>query len=257
MQLFNYHTHTYRCGHAGGDDEQYVRAAIAAGYQILGFSDHAPYPGVVHRGDRMNMEELDGYITSINHLKEKYADQIEIKLGLEIEYFPEMEYYYDKLREKTDYLIVGQHNQILDAMEYNHFTDDNDVTVYADQIVMAIERGYADIIAHPDYFMLGRRNWSEACDQAAQRICEASILHDIPLELNTNGIRYGKQRYDEGLSYPYPFRPFWEIIAKTQAPVIIGVDAHKPMTLLEHERLDQAMESLKDLSINFREDFRI
>ena len=82
MQLFNYHTHTYRCGHAGGDDEQYVRAAIAAGYQILGFSDHAPYPGVVHRGDRMNMEELDGYITSINHLKEKYADQIEIKLGL-------------------------------------------------------------------------------------------------------------------------------------------------------------------------------
>ena len=41
-QNFNYHGHTKRCGHAVGEDEEYVQAAIAAGYSIIGFSDHAP-----------------------------------------------------------------------------------------------------------------------------------------------------------------------------------------------------------------------
>ena len=38
----NYHTHTTRCMHAVGDDEDYVRSAIKGGFQELGFSDHGP-----------------------------------------------------------------------------------------------------------------------------------------------------------------------------------------------------------------------
>ena len=34
----NYHTHTTRCMHATGDDEDYVLSAIKGGYRILGFS---------------------------------------------------------------------------------------------------------------------------------------------------------------------------------------------------------------------------
>ncbi len=40
----NYHTHTARCGHAIGTDEEYVQTAIQAGLKTLGFSDHAAYP---------------------------------------------------------------------------------------------------------------------------------------------------------------------------------------------------------------------
>ena len=39
----NYHTHTTRCMHAVGDDEDYVRSAIKGGFQELGFSDHGPW----------------------------------------------------------------------------------------------------------------------------------------------------------------------------------------------------------------------
>ena len=39
----NYHTHTTRCMHATGSDEEYVLSAIKGGYQILGFSDHTPW----------------------------------------------------------------------------------------------------------------------------------------------------------------------------------------------------------------------
>ncbi|MCF0230516.1 MAG: PHP domain-containing protein, partial [Parasporobacterium sp.] len=42
MQDFMYHIHTFRCNHAVGDDEDYVKAAIKAGYKVMGFSDHAP-----------------------------------------------------------------------------------------------------------------------------------------------------------------------------------------------------------------------
>ena len=41
--MFNLHTHTYRCHHASGKDEEYVIKAIQNGYDLMGFSDHAPY----------------------------------------------------------------------------------------------------------------------------------------------------------------------------------------------------------------------
>ena len=42
--IANYHTHTYRCGHAVGEDRQYVETAIERGLKVLGFSDHVPMP---------------------------------------------------------------------------------------------------------------------------------------------------------------------------------------------------------------------
>ena len=49
----NYHTHTYRCGHATGTDREYVENAIKVGLKTLGFSDHAPY--VFEDGYRSSM----------------------------------------------------------------------------------------------------------------------------------------------------------------------------------------------------------
>ena len=43
MNKNNYHTHTTRCMHAIGQDEEYVQAAIKAGIKKLGFSDHTPW----------------------------------------------------------------------------------------------------------------------------------------------------------------------------------------------------------------------
>ena len=40
----NYHTHTARCRHASGREEEYIQQAISSGLKVLGFSDHTPYP---------------------------------------------------------------------------------------------------------------------------------------------------------------------------------------------------------------------
>ena len=55
--LTNYHTHTFRCQHANGTVEDYVREAIAKGFDILGMSDHVPYPHYEF-GYRMPMAEI-------------------------------------------------------------------------------------------------------------------------------------------------------------------------------------------------------
>ena len=98
----NYHTHTYRCNHAIGNEEDYVLAAIENGYDILGFSDHTPWP---YRNKdfipsiRMRIEEFESYLNSVREVKEKYKNQIQIFCGVEAEYFPE---YYDWLKKQLN-----------------------------------------------------------------------------------------------------------------------------------------------------------
>ena len=41
--IANYHTHTPRCNHARGGEEEYIQNAVAGGLEILGFADHSPY----------------------------------------------------------------------------------------------------------------------------------------------------------------------------------------------------------------------
>ena len=38
----DYHVHTARCGHAGGETRAYVEAAIAKGLAEVAFTDHVP-----------------------------------------------------------------------------------------------------------------------------------------------------------------------------------------------------------------------
>lgn len=69
----NYHTHTYRCKHAMGNDEHIVKRAIDAGIDILGFSDHNPWPHFPVGYDshvRMEPQYLPEYCGSVNRLRE-------------------------------------------------------------------------------------------------------------------------------------------------------------------------------------------
>jgi len=252
----NYHTHTARCGHARGSDEQYVRAAIDAGFAVLGFSDHVPFEGIHIASDRMEFEDIDSYLSSIANLKEKYADKIQILVGFEIEYFPQYLSYYQALRKRVDYIILGQHNVTFLDNDLDCYANDEDVKVYADYVVQAIESGVVSYLAHPDYFMIGRRDWSEVCQAAAHKICAAAAKAKLPLELNLNGIRYGHKPYKEGLAYVYPYRPFWEIAALYDTICVYGYDAHHPTTLLEANRIDIINEIISGIPLNIVENYR-
>ena len=60
----NYHTHTRRCNHAIGSEEDYIKAAIEAKFEEIGIACHTPWDfgdGYKSRV-RMQPEELDDYI---------------------------------------------------------------------------------------------------------------------------------------------------------------------------------------------------
>ena len=105
---YNYHTHTSRCFHAKGSDEDFVKTAIEAGFDEIGFADHSPWPFESYvSGMRMTTDELLQYCQSIKALKEKYKDRISVKLGLECEYFPKYIPWLKKAidENETDYII--------------------------------------------------------------------------------------------------------------------------------------------------------
>ena len=109
--IANYHTHTWRCNHAHGVEKQYIEKAIGQGLQILGFSDHTPYcfPNGYIGPDKMLPSQLEDYVDTVLRLRDQYRGDIEIHLGLEAEYYPEIWEGLLKLIEPypIEYLLLG------------------------------------------------------------------------------------------------------------------------------------------------------
>ncbi len=89
---FDLHTHHYRCGHAEGQIEDYIKAAIEKGLQYIGIADHSPYfyseEDQLYPGIAMPISGFEAYVQEVLHLKEKYKNQIHVLLGVESDFFP-------------------------------------------------------------------------------------------------------------------------------------------------------------------------
>ncbi|MBR2927776.1 MAG: histidinol-phosphatase [Oscillospiraceae bacterium] len=253
-RIGNYHTHTMRCGHAAGSDEDYVLAAIEAGWKVLGFSDHAPWPyrsGYTNLGVRMTTDMLKEYCASVRALQEKYKGRIRIYLGLECEYFPA---YMDWLREQKeklglDFLIFGNHfeDSDEDGIYYGAAPLKEHALSYCKNALLGMETGLFSYFAHPDLFLMNYPVFDETAKQVSETICRRALELHIPLEYNLQGQRLEERGKAKGVGYPK--RDFWEIAGKVGNEVIIGMDAHSPDALIDSERYNRAMEELRRLGV--------
>ena len=208
--MFNLHTHTYRCHHAKGTDEEYVIKAIENGYDLIGFSDHAPYlfPNGYVSSFRMLPSDAQNYADSIKELREKYKVKIDIKLGFELEYYPRLidrEIEFLKSLD-YDYLILGQHYVDNEYEDYAIYSDSPTKLYIQKMTYMANELKKLD----------------------------------IPLEFNFLG--YTDKRN-------YPNNDFWQIVSEVKNDVVIGLDAHNPNVYDDKENLERAKKYLKSLNI--------
>ncbi|MBE6729652.1 MAG: histidinol-phosphatase HisJ family protein [Ruminococcaceae bacterium] len=245
---FNYHTHTYRCHHATGKDEEYVKRAIEGGIKYMGFSDHIPFicADGFESGYRVTVNEAQEYVESISALREKYKDKIDIKIGFETEYYPEdFEKMVDFVKKiGAEYLILGQHYLGNEHYGGNHSiipTDkEEDIKRYVSLVISAMESGYITYIAHPDMF-----NFTgdiELYRKEMRKICIASREHNVPLEINFLGIYDGRN---------YPNENFWKLAGEEQCPVTFGFDAHNPERAYDEKSLQKAEEIVKKYNLNF------
>ncbi len=236
--LANYHTHTYRCQHATGTDEEYIQKAIAGGLKILGFSDHAPYlyPNGYAAYYKMTPEESAEYFYSLTSLREKYRGKIEIRIGYESEYYPELwdetfKFWKDG-PHRPEYLILGQHFVSREVDEKNRvhsYTGSSrpeDMREYVDALIAGIATKKFTYLAHPDLFQFFGDKKIYADEMS--RLLSAVKSADIPLEINLLGLA-------EGRKYPNPI--FWELASEYTPRVILGCDAHDPERVAVKEEI--------------------
>ena len=95
------HSHTFRCGHAVGDIEDYVSLAAAKGYKMYGVSDHVFLPGIHNPEIRGDYTLFSDYVSTYQLVKEKYKNDIKMYLGFECEYSKYfLDYYRSLIKEK-------------------------------------------------------------------------------------------------------------------------------------------------------------
>lgn len=232
----NFHTHTTRCKHATGEDREYVERAIEAGFDVLGFSDHAPYlfeDGFVSRM-RMDMEQLEEYTDSILGLKKEYASDIEIYCGLEMEYFPKR---FDRtiaeiMKQPIDYLLLAQHyfdDEVGNINVGMEWSDEEHLELYVNRILEGLDTNLFLYVAHPD--IIHFTGSDEVYERQMTRLAVEFKKRNMPVEINISGLRYTDR---------YPNPKFVEIAKRYGNQFIIGQDAHFPDCFLDVENYRKA-----------------
>ena len=239
MIYSNYHTHTRFCDGENSPEELIVRA-LELGLKELGFSIHS---------DLYN--DLDGYFSEISRLKEKYADKISIKNGVEYDY------YFDIDTSRFDYVIGGVHylekNGKLRPIDYNEdlFLSlvnecyGGDFYALCEDYFKTLEKLYekthCDIVAHFDLVTKYNENdrlfdtknprYIKAAEHALLTLIEKPVI----FEINTGAMAKGYR------STPYPAKNLLDILKGNGAKTILSSDCHDKRYLThafsEHQSL--------------------
>lgn len=231
----------YLCRHATGTIEDYVKEAINLNFDAIGFTDHAPWEMLIDRSVRMQMDDYPIYLKELDDAINKYGHKIKIYKAVEIEYFNNKTSHYEHLLKTLDYMTLGQHyiekeGRLISTYKIYSLED---LTIYKDTLIKAMDTGYFKFLSHPDLFLFSQKHLSDDI----LKLCEDIIVHaktkNIPLEINANGIRKGKVLVGKEWVYRYPRKEFWQLVKHHQATCLISSDAHKPEFLYD-DAIDEA-----------------
>ena len=237
MTFSNYHTHTTFCD--GTDSpEELVLEAIRLGCPELGFSGHSHLQEDVCS---MSEEGTLEYCREIRRLQEAYRGQIRIRLGIEQDYFAEID------RTQFEYVIGAVHFLKKDRSRSVDESRERFLAlvgeVYAGDVYALAEDYYAlvgdlwehtrcDVIAHFDLitkfnegnclFDTAHPRYLAAADAALDRLLEAPCV----LEVNTGAMARG-YRTDA-----YPEKRFLDRWLAAGKEVILSSDCHAKQNLL-------------------------
>lgn len=218
----NYHCHSLYCD-GRADMDSFLRFAISEGFSSFGFSSHAPLPFPTHW--TMEWDRMDDYLAEFARLKKKYETELELAIGLEIDYL-DGENNPSNIRFRRlplDYRIGSVHllkdkdNKIVDIdcppdrfrqVVDEHFDGDLDSVIrqYFDHLFRMIELGGFDILGHADKMhynascyrpgLLEEKGYNELMkkylDIIAQSGCQVEINTKSYLTLKTF---YPNERY--------------------------------------------------------------
>ncbi len=218
--------HTPLCKHAVGQPVEYARMGNRMGLKGIIMTCHSPMPGGFSSDVRMGIDEFPEYVDLVHSTNKEMDGAIEVKLGLESDWFPGMERWLDELHRKADFhFILGSVHPFTREYKEAFYHDDPAVfqSIYFSHLADAAESGLFDCLSHPDIVkvMLGDQ-WDFSStraevDSALKRICSTGIA----MELNTSGLNK---------TYPEmnPGKEMLEMMRELDVPVVVNSDAHTP-----------------------------
>jgi histidinol-phosphatase (PHP family) len=245
MSWTNYHSHCDFCD-GGAPAESYLLEAIAQGFRVYGYSSHAPLP--FERPWAMPQDKLSQYIQQLSTLRTKYLGQIELCIGLEIDYLPGVSWwdFHGQALRNLDYTIGSVH--MVEAFPDNRPWEVDGTTAEFEQGLAQIFKGdfkaaatryfelirwmvmleNPDIIGHFDKLKihnLGGKYFSEEDNWYRREVDKTlKVISNMGsiVEVNTRGIYTGKS-----LDL-YPSQWILERMHAMRIPVMINSDAHLP-----------------------------
>lgn len=254
---YNYHGHTFLCGHASGSPKDYVLEAIKHNFKYLGISEHAPMPFLGGKNSRLDEKDYDLYLDLMREAKEygkKY--NLEVLVGFETEYFlhEDKAKRYERYLKDVDYLILGQHYIYRDNKWKSSFALDDltDIKIYAETVVKGLETGYYSFLAHPELCFFNIPNPTPEMYEVLRPVIQTAKKLNIPLEINANGIRRSileDENYDSN-KFRYPRLPFLKMIKEENAKVIINSDCHSVDALYD-EAINYSYDLVNEFALDY------
>lgn len=261
--MYNFHTHTTWCD-GKSTPEKIISKAIELGYKSLGFSGHAPTK--LQAEWQMTPDGFAEYKQKILKLKKTSASQIQIYLGVEADYIPNIAGSSNFKKDNLDYIIGSVHYVSSNLFQDKFLTIDASPEVFENgvkhlfnnNIKAAVVRYYEtiremlmvdkpDIIGHLDLvkkFNKGNRYFNEQeawYKDEINKTIEVIRTTNCMVEINTRGF------YKNLMSDFYPSNEIIEKCHEFNIPLVINTDTHHFEELAKGR--NEVLELLEKLNI--------
>lgn len=249
--MIDLHVHTWRCRHAVGTVEEYVRAAARAGIATIAFTEHLPLAAelasrIPDAGEyAMPDAEFAAYVSEV-HVGRALGE----KLGVEVLLGAEADLDRLSLASGAPGRDLGGFDVVLGSVHFIDdwaFDDPSKTARYAewrlgdlweryfDDVIAAARTGMADVMAHADLV----KKFTKCPDGGAAHLyrdaAAAFASAGVAVEVSSAGLRKPCREL-------YPGIAFLRELARMRVPVTIGSDAHTPEEV--GMGLDAAVEAL-------------
>jgi histidinol-phosphatase (PHP family) len=224
--LYESHCHTTLCKHAFGTTDEYAEAAFARNFKGITFTCHCPLPDGFSASVRMTPEQFPEYVARVAATREKFAGRLDVKLGMESDFYPGVEPWLEELhsREPLSHVLGSIHYQVMDYRR-RYYTGEifSYQQLYYEHLAQSAESGLFDTLAHPDLIKNeSPADWNFAqmqpyIEHALDRIAATGVA----MELNTSGVQ-------KALPEMNPSPSQLALMSERGIPVVIGADAHVP-----------------------------
>ena len=232
------HVHTRLCNHAVGEMEEYVEKAVQRRLKTIVFLEHLETDIRYQPRSWLDDADFASYFQEGTRLKHHYQEVIDVQLGIELGFNPEVAV--ETIRQRlTRYPVeriglschfyrhgdlhlnlLSRRRQSLDLLAA--IGAETIITAYLTALIEAVESLDCDVLCHLDAVLrhLPGIRFSEEHRRQIEHLLDGMRAKGVALEINTSGFDY------RGAAFPAP----WIISEALQRgiPLCAGSDAHQP-----------------------------